>query len=171
MTATGRAKTLSAEQMKSAIRRFIEEAVNKGDLSVVDDVYSEDFVDHDLGHPDFGTGTEAVRREVRFYRKGFPDIHQEIHELLADGDVVVNRWTTTGTHLGEFAGMPATGKRMTSRGLTLSRFGPEGKVVEVYNVYDRFAWMQQWGLKGWFWAVVKRSWRYSQTADPTPGRD
>lgn len=150
---------LSPDGMKAALRRFIEEGVNEGKLSVIEDVYADDWIDHDLGHPDYGRGPQAVRTEVTAYRTGFPDLRQEIHEFAADGDFVVHRWTTTGTHLGEFMKIPPTRKRLTTDGITLSRFGPEGKIVETFNIYDRLSFMQQLGAKGLFWAVVKRAWR------------
>ena len=44
--------------------------------------------------------------------------------------------------------------------MTVSRFGPDGKITEIYNFHDRMAWMEQFGWKGWFWAIIKRSWKY-----------
>jgi predicted ester cyclase len=133
---------VSPEEQKAALRRFIEQAVNEGNLDVIEDVYAEGWVDHDLGHPDYGTGPEAVRKELR-----------------AEGTIVAHRWTTTGTHLGEFMKIPATKKRLTTEGMTFSHFGPDGKIVETFNYYDRLSFMQQLGAKGLFWAVVKRAWR------------
>jgi predicted ester cyclase len=72
----------------------------------------------------------------------------------------MHRWTTTGTHLGPFLGIPPTKKKLSIDGMTVSRFGPDGKITEIYNFHDRMAWMEQFGLKGWFWAIVKRSWKY-----------
>jgi steroid delta-isomerase-like uncharacterized protein len=149
---------LSIQQMKDAVQRFIDEALNKGDLDVVDETYSPDLVDHDKGHPHLGTGVEEGRTEVMLYRNAFPDIHQEIHEKIAEGNTVVHRWTSTGTHLGNFLGIPPTKRKMKIEGVTISRFGPDGKIVEIYNFHDRMAWMQQLGAKAWFWAIVKRSW-------------
>jgi len=149
----------SPEELKAKLRRFIEEGVNKGDLDVIEDVYAGSWVDHDLGHPDYGTGPQAVRKEVTAYRTGFPDIEQEIHELLAEGNLVAHRWTTTGTHLGEFMKIPPTKKRLATEGMTFSHFGPDGKIVETFNYYDRLSFMQQLGAKGLFWAVVKRAWK------------
>ena len=150
---------LAPDEMKAKLRLFIEQGVNEGNLSVIEDVYAKEWVDHDLGHPDYGTGPDAVRKEVTAYRTGFPDIEQEIHELRAEGDLVAHRWTTTGTHLGVFMKIPPTKKRLTTEGMTFSRFGPEGKIVETFNYYDRLSFMQQLGAKGLFWAVVKRAWR------------
>jgi steroid delta-isomerase-like uncharacterized protein len=151
---------VTPDELKASLRRFIEEAVNEGNLDVIEDVYAEGWVDHDLGHPDYGTGPAAVRKEVTAYRTGFPDIHQEIHELRAEGNLVAHRWTTTGTHLGPFLGIPPTKKKLSIDGMTVSRFGPDGKIIEIYNFHDRMAWMEQFGLKGWFWAIIKRSWKY-----------
>ena len=150
---------MSPEEQKAALRRFIEEAVNEGKLDVIEDVYADSWVDHDPGHPDYGTGPEAVRKEVNAHRTGFPDIRQEIHELRAEGNVVAHRWTTTGTHLGEFMKIPATKKRLTTEGMTFSHFRPDGKIVETFNYYDRLSFMQQLGAKGLFWAIVKRAWK------------
>ena len=149
---------LTPEQMKAAVQRFIDEALNKGDLSVVDETYSEELVDHDRGHPHLGTGVEEGRKEVMLFRNAFPDIHQHIHELVAEGNTVVHRWTSTGTHLGPFLGIPPTKRKLSIDGVTISKFGPEGKIVEIYNFHDRLAWMEQLGKKAWFWAIVKRSW-------------
>ena len=150
---------LTADQMKAAVQRFIDEALNKGDLSVVEDSYSEDLVDHDKGHPHLGTGIQEGKNEIIMYRTGFPDIHQTIHELVCEGNTVVHRWTTVGTHQGDFLGIPATGKKVTIEGVTFSRFGPDGKINEIYNFHDRISFMQQLGMKGWFWAIVKRTWK------------
>ena len=89
---------LTPEQMKAAVQRFIDEALNKGDLSVVEDTYSEDLIDHDKGHPHLGTGVQEGKNEIMMYRTAFPDIHQTIHEKIAEGNTVMHRWTTTGTH-------------------------------------------------------------------------
>jgi len=150
---------LTPEQMKAAVQRFIDEALNKGDLSVVDDSYSPDLIDHDKGHPHLGTGIEEGRNEITMYRTGFPDIHQTIHELVCEGNVVAHRWTSVGTHLGPFLGIPPTKRRVTIDGVTFSRFGPDGKIIEIYNFHDKLDFMQQLGFKGWFWAIVKRTWK------------
>ena len=150
---------LTPEQMKAAVQRFIDEALNKGDLSVVEESYSEDLIDHDKGHPHLGTGVQEGKNEIMMYRTAFPDIHQTIHEKIAEGNTVMHRWTTTGTHLGDFMKIPPTSKRLTTEGMTFSHFGPDGKFVETFNYYDRLSFMQQLGAKGLFWAVVKRAWR------------
>jgi steroid delta-isomerase-like uncharacterized protein len=151
---------LTPEQMKAAVQRFIDEALNKGDLSVVEESYSEDLVDHDKGHPHLGTGVQEGKNEIIMYRTAFPDIHQTIHEKVCEGNTVMHRWTTTGTHLGPFLGIPPTKKKLSIDGMTVSRFGPDGKIIEIYNFHDRMAWMEQFGWKGWFWAIIKRSWKY-----------
>lgn len=148
--------SLSAEQMKAAVRRFIDEALNKGDLSVVDDSYSDDLIDHDRGHPHLGTGKEEGRNEVTMYRTGFPDIHQTINEMFCEGNAVVHRWTTVGTHTGKFLGIPPTGKRVTIEGITISKFGEDGLINEIWNFHDRLGFIKQLGWKGLMWAAIKR---------------
>jgi steroid delta-isomerase-like uncharacterized protein len=160
-TTQTKSTTLSPEQMKAGVQRFIDEALNKGDLGVVEDSYSEDLIDHDHGHPHLGTGVQEGKNEINMYRTGFPDIHQTIHELICEGNTVVHRWTTHATHTGNFLGIPPTGKKVVIEGVTISRFGPDGKINEIYNFHDRLAFMEQLGLKAWFWALVKRPWKKS----------
>jgi steroid delta-isomerase-like uncharacterized protein len=149
---------LTPEQMKAAIQRFIDEALNKGDLSVVDDSYSQDLIDNDGGHPHLGRGWEEGRNEIMMYRTGFPDIHQTIHDMIVEDDRVAHRWTTTGTHTGVFLGIKPTGKKVEIKGMTVSRFGPDGKIHEIWNFHDRLAFLEQLGTKGFiraFWAKMR----------------
>lgn len=77
-------------------------------------------------------------------RTAFPDFRVETDELIEAGDKVVSRWTVTGTHKGEYMGIPATGKRVNVTGMTLQRF-EDGKIAEDWWAYDLLGFMQQVG--------------------------
>lgn len=135
----------SGEANIALVRRWIEEAFNNGNLSRADQVFAANYVDHDPGTPDLPTGPEAARQVVTTYRTAFPDVHLTIDDIVAIGDRLIFRWTATGTHQGDLRGIPATGKRATVTGITISRVA-NGKVVEDYTSWDTLGLMQQLGL-------------------------
>lgn len=79
------------------------------------------------------------------YRAAFPDLHVQIEDQLAEGDRVATRWTGTGTHNGELAGIPATGKQVTLPGMEIVRIA-DGKLVEGWEGYDSGTLMRQLGV-------------------------
>jgi predicted ester cyclase len=79
------------------------------------------------------------------YRAAFPDLRMEPQDVLVSGDKVVARARATGTHRGEFMGMPATGKRIDVQLIDIIRFGDDGLAHEHWGVFDALAMMQQLG--------------------------
>lgn len=75
----------------------------------------------------------------------YPDIHLTVEDLIAEGDKVVGRTTVTGTHRGEFMGVPPTGKPVTYNEIFIFRFA-DGRVVETWGVVDVYAQMKQIGV-------------------------
>lgn len=133
-----------SEQNKDLERRLIEEAWNQGNLAAVDELVAPDFVDH-TAPPDLPPGAEGHKAFIKMYREAFPDAHVTIHDILAEGDKVVYRWTGSGTHQGTLFGIPATGKHMSVNGITIDRFA-DGKLVESWNMLDQLGMMQQLGV-------------------------
>jgi steroid delta-isomerase-like uncharacterized protein len=88
-------------------------------------------------------GTKRWKAKVM---AGFPDYRTEIEDEFADGDRVVIRWRSTGTHLGEFQGLAPTGKTITVSGITISRYA-DGKIVESWVGFDTQDLMRQLGVK------------------------
>jgi steroid delta-isomerase-like uncharacterized protein len=131
-----------SEDYKALARRFYD-GVNAGDLSVVDELVADDFVDHEE-FPGIPTDKEGVRQFFVMFRAAFPDMHMEAHETLADGDLVSVRFVFTGTQQGEFMGIPATGKRVEVEGFDMVRLR-DGQVTEHWGVMDAMALMQQLG--------------------------
>jgi steroid delta-isomerase-like uncharacterized protein len=133
-----------SEANKSLVRRWIEEAINKGNLSVVDEIVANDYV---YREPMLGErrGKQAARELVTMYRNAFPDIKLTIDEQIAEGDKVVTRTTGTGTHRGELFGTAPTGKRVSGvSGICVTRIA-NGKVVEDNWVYDALGMFRQLG--------------------------
>ncbi len=132
-----------SEQNKAAVRRYIEEAWNRGKLAMVDEVLAPNYASHDPGNPEY-TGREGVKQLITLYRNAFPDLHWSIEDQIAEGDKVVTRWTARGTHKGDLRGIPSTGKQVTVTGTTCSRFAG-GKVAESWVNWDTLGLMQQLG--------------------------
>jgi steroid delta-isomerase-like uncharacterized protein len=98
-----------AENNKVVIGKFIEEVINQNRLARADDLVVEGFVELDP-FPAQRQGREGLKEVLGMMRAGFPDIHWVVEEMVAEGDKVVTRFTWTGTHRGEFLGVPATGR-------------------------------------------------------------
>jgi steroid delta-isomerase-like uncharacterized protein len=128
---------------KALVRRGIEEAVNKGNFSVVDEILSTDYV---YREPTVGEkrGRAGFRELITMYRSAFPDVKLTIDEQIAEGDKVVTRWSATGTHRGELFGSAPTGKQVRVHGIIVSRIA-NGKVVEETEVYDALGMLRQLG--------------------------
>jgi steroid delta-isomerase-like uncharacterized protein len=97
------------------MRRFFEDVYNKGNPAALDELTSADFVSHDRGNPSHDR--EGVKQIVASIRGAFPDVRFTADDVLAEGDRVAARFTMTGTHRGEFMGIPATGKSVDFQGI------------------------------------------------------
>ncbi len=137
---------MSTESNKAVARRFLEEVFGQGKLAVADEIVALDHVDRGPGTlPGLPHGPEGSKMIVMVYRNAIPDIHFTIDEQIAEGDMVVTRWTGHGTHKGELAGIPATGKSATVTGIGVDRI-VNGKIVESWGIFDQFGMLQQLGV-------------------------
>lgn len=134
---------MSTEENKAIVRRLIEEAYNKGNLAVVDEYTSADFVHHAAAQ-EF-KGPEGVKQLVTTLRTAFPDMHQTIEQMVAEGDIVVHRFTMTGTFTGELSGIAPTGKKFTVAMAGFTRLAG-GKQVEGWAYGDSNTMNQQLGI-------------------------
>ena len=135
---------MSTQDLKSTLLRYLDGLWNQHNLAVIDEMILPDFVDHSLpvGSPQ---GPEGARQFAQAYLTGFPDCHIVFHEIVREGDTLVVRWTATGTHTGDLAGIPPSGKKMNLPGLTLWRF-KDGKFIESWNIFNQFILLQQIGV-------------------------
>ena len=125
-------------------RRIFEDVWNHQDLKAIDDLISTDYVHHDAGTV-AGNGPEGYRQFVQSYLNAFPDAHFTIHDAFTAGDSEVTRWTVTGTHEGELAGIPPTGRRFSVTGISIARIA-NGKIIESWTNWDALGLMQQLGV-------------------------
>lgn len=127
---------------KSLIRRFYDE-LGAGNLSVIDELVADDFVDHEE-FPGLDPTKGGVKRFFAMLRSAFPDLHMEVREMLADDDLVSVRVIVTGTHEGDFMGMPSSGRRIEVQIFDMLRIS-DGQVTEHWGLIDAMTMMQQIG--------------------------
>jgi len=135
---------MSTEQNKSAVRRWIEEGWNKGNLAVIDQVYAPNYVQHEPA-PETVNSSEALKQYVDAFRTAFPDLNLSIEDLIAEGDKVVWRFKSSGHQSGPFMGMPATGKSGSITGIVIFRL-ENNRIVEAWVNIDVLGLLQQLGV-------------------------
>ena len=131
-------------EIKEISRRLTDEIWNEGNLDVIGELVSPDYVGFD---PVIGEsrGIGAFKDSVLTYRTAFPDVRLTIDQQIAEGDTVVDRWTARATHRGELMGIAPTGKEATVTGITIGRF-VDGKLVEGRTNWDALGLFQQLGI-------------------------
>jgi steroid delta-isomerase-like uncharacterized protein len=137
---------VTQEQNKAVVRRWIEEFKTGGDESVSDELRSPHFVNHSAP-PGAPTDPEAGKRAFRAMRAAFPDLHVAIEDMLADGDRVVTRQTFSGTHRGEWSGVPATGRTVSWAVIDIVRLA-DGLLVDHWAVADLHGLLAQLTAEG-----------------------
>jgi steroid delta-isomerase-like uncharacterized protein len=135
---------MGTEENKAIVRRFIKEAFNEGNPAVFDELNAGNYVMHVAGTPDLD-GPDDMKHFVTSFRTAFPDLNSTIEDQIAEGDTVVTRWTSRGTHQGEFQGIPPTGKHVTLTGVVIDRIA-HGKLAETWFHADTLGMMQQLGV-------------------------
>jgi steroid delta-isomerase-like uncharacterized protein len=128
----------------AATLRGMFDRMNAGDVEGFVAQLADDFVEHEE-LPPFPPTKEGVRAFFEMFRAAFPDLRMHAEDLLTDGDKVVARVRFTGTHEGEFMGMPATGKSIDVEAIDIVRFGDDGLAREHWGVMDAMGMMQQLG--------------------------
>jgi steroid delta-isomerase-like uncharacterized protein len=135
---------MSLEKNKAIVRRWIEE-VNKRNLAVLDELVAPDFF-HPTHHL---RGPEGMKQFYSMFLKGFPDLHETIEGIIAEGDKVWHRFKTTGTHTGEFeygkTRLAPSGKKVAWTGVNFWRI-VDGKVVEKESIYDMLGFLHALGV-------------------------
>jgi len=135
--------SMSAEENKALVRRFVEELWHAKNYRIVDELCVPEFVAHDLP-AGIAANREGFKKVAAVMHNAFPDIRFTTEDVIAEKDKVVIRWDSTGTHKGEFMGIPATNKRVSRNGVTIYRT-VGGKIVEWWNKSDLLAMLMQLG--------------------------
>jgi steroid delta-isomerase-like uncharacterized protein len=119
-----------SEQVKKVVRRYYDVVINGRDLDAVDEFFADERM------------VEGVRRGCFSYFTAFPDMHVSLDELIAEGDAVFLRSTITGTHDGEYKGIPATGRHIASEAAEVFRIA-DGKFVGYWCMTNVAGIMRQ----------------------------
>ena len=133
---------MSVEANKETARRLYE-LLNQGQLEPIGGLVSADYEEHDP-LPGQGTGRDGVLDRFSLITTALAP-RFTIEDVVAEGDRVVVRWTNAGTHVGEFAGIPATGKPFTISGIDIYRV-VDGTLCEHWHVIDQLSMLGQLGL-------------------------
>ena len=130
---------------KAVMQRFIDEVINGKNLDLIDELLSDDFVEHEEV-PGLAQGREGVKQFFAMFQAAVPDLHFEVEHLVGDADVVVAHSVATGTHSGaDFMDVPASGKSVEFTVIDLVRF-EDGIGVEHWGVADMATMLQQLGV-------------------------
>lgn len=131
------------DENKAIARRLVNEAQTQGRLEVVDELLSDDFIDHTPLEGLPGT-RDGVRMLFAALREAFPDLQVEISEQIAEDDKVVTRKTFNGTHGGPFLGLPATGSSVRFEVIDILTIR-DRKICEHRVVLDKLGLLRQLG--------------------------
>jgi len=127
----------------TVVRRFAKEVISQGDIDGAAQFVWEDVVEQ-VPLPGQGPGLKGLQDILRGMRAAFPDLDFSIQEQVAEGDKVASRFEWTGTHQGEFLGVPATGKPVRVWGVVIDRL-EKGRIKDTRIIMDIFGLMMQLG--------------------------
>ncbi len=131
------------DERADLFRRTVDAVWHRGELDACDDLYAEHCMFHD---PTFPTnGVAGFKEFVRDLRAAQPDLHLDIHDVVAGEDMTAYRYTCAATATSEFRGLPATGKTYVMNGMGMSKW-EDDRIVEDWTVYDMLGDLQQVGL-------------------------
>ncbi len=128
----------------ATIRRMYE-LISAGEIDGFGDLIADDFVEHQEALPGMEPTKDGVKQFFQVLRAAFPDLHMEPHDVLVSGHKAVARVSATGTHRGEFMGMPASGRGVNVQLIDIIRFGDDGLAREHWGIFDQMAMMRQLG--------------------------
>ena len=131
-----------SEQNKAVFQKMMS-ALNSKDLTTLESVLADDFVDNDA-MPGMAADREGMINMMHMFLGAFPDLNITVNQWVAEGDLVVGAMTTSGTQTGEFMGMPPSGKKFSMSEMHMVRVA-NGKIVEHWGVGDHMSMMQQLG--------------------------
>jgi len=140
---------MSEEENRAIARRYYREIMSAGNMSVIDELMSPDFVFSIPTHPEVYRGPDGFKGLVNMLHGAFPDVHLAVIDILAQGETIVGHWIGSGTHTGgllhtTMGDIPPTGKGFVIDGMTWLRI-VNGKIVESRGNEDSLGLLQQIG--------------------------
>jgi steroid delta-isomerase-like uncharacterized protein len=128
---------------KQLLERIFDEIINEGRLDSVDELFTEDYVDH--GPTGDLNGRDAFRAVIAAWRDAVPDVHCEVFDVIQDGDRAAWLVRTTGTHTGDGLGFPATGRRFETVSANIGHLR-DGRAAEHWSEQGMLPMLQQIGM-------------------------
>ena len=135
---------MSTEDNKTLMRRVFEEVYTKKNLAALGEFIAPTHIDHAAAAAGLPGGPEGSSQAIGMMLTGFPDLHDTIEDMIAEGDKVVVRMTMRGTQQGALGGIPPTGKRVVYTGIDIFRIA-DGRIVERRGEVDGLGLRQQLG--------------------------
>jgi steroid delta-isomerase-like uncharacterized protein len=133
------------ERNKAITRQMYTELFTQGKLSLAEELFAADYIDHEAPPGQSNRGPEAMRQLVTMFHTAFPDITFHVEEVIAEGETVAARVFWTGTHRGTFLGIAPTGRTVRQKQMHFMRFRG-GQLVEHLAVRDDLGLRQQLGV-------------------------
>ncbi len=137
------------EANKQVLKRHFEEVLNRGQLEVIDQIYTTDYVldapvqtDGSAQAQGQTLGRDGLKRRVTLFRTAFPDIHFSLGMVVAENDLVTVQYTFSGTHNGQFRELAPTGHKISVMGILIARV-LEGQIASAVSVFDSGDMMRQ----------------------------
>jgi steroid delta-isomerase-like uncharacterized protein len=135
---------MSTETNKAIVRRYHEEVWNRHRLDLLDEFIADDFGKYDENHVPGHDSREILRASITAALEALPDFQRTLHDLVAEGNKVVIRYTYSATHQGELFGIPASGNLINVSGATIFRLDDD-KITQFWAFNDNLGLMQQLG--------------------------
>jgi steroid delta-isomerase-like uncharacterized protein len=132
---------MEADELRAITHRFYSEVFNQGKLELIDELIADDFVEHEE-MPGMPTDKRAPRMFIGMMREAFPDINATVEDMVVEGNTVAVRARMSGTHKGEFMGIPPTGNKFDIQAMDVIRYR-NGQVCAHWGVTDSLTMMQQ----------------------------
>jgi len=133
-----------SEDNKAHIREFIDTVLTAGEIKATGNYFHDDVVE-EVPFPGQGPGLQGLKETLTRFRHAFPDSKWSVEEQIAEGNKVLTRFIWSGTHHGEFLGIPATNRAIRIWGMVIDRF-EDGKVQSTRILLDTLSMMQQLGV-------------------------
>jgi len=135
---------MMSEDHKARIREFLDRVLTAGEIDATGDYFHSDVVE-EVPLPGQGPGLEGLKETLTHLRRAFPDSHWRVEEQIAEDNRVLTRFVWSGTHEGEFLGIPATNRVIQVWGMVIDRFEDQ-KVTSTRILLDTWSLMQQLGV-------------------------
>jgi steroid delta-isomerase-like uncharacterized protein len=135
---------MMSEDHKARIREFLDRVLTAGEIDATGDYFHSDVVE-EVPLPGQGPGLEGLKETLTHLRRAFPDSHWRVEEQIAEYNRVLTRFVWSGTHEGEFLGIPATNRVIQVWGMVIDRFEDQ-KVTSTRILLDTWSLMQQLGV-------------------------